>query len=462
MVYKAKGRKKGFPVFDCDSHIHEPPDIWNQYIPTGEREFVKKHFFRDIENLVVVRNGAVTFLDERKFGRPGEAWHPGLDKKVIGSTRPGTREWHEKIGRNAIQRDPRARLLDMDASGIDQVMVFPSFGVNLPLVKSAEAARIYCRAYNDWVNDYCSVNRKRLFPCGLLPVQDVNNALAELRRVAKLGFKTAAVRPVISNGRYPTFPEFDPLWREFEALGMALCMHTFPSFEPLTADLGRRMAAGRRGPVVAEPNTEAGPQFNEFNQGVVYSPGQFLQNVVGSMGSVQPAGAALSFIAEAETWTLAVLLTGWLEKFPRLKVAILESNSSWLPLILEKAETYLDLHRYVREMAEPPERTGDPQEVFYRQCYIAFESDEHPTFRMWDWFENIGLWSSDMPHFDAADAWEAIDNMNRWGVPPAAQEKMLGANARRLYQIEPELVVIEAPEEYQPVKIPVPAGHLVG
>ena len=39
------------------------------------------------------------------------------------------------------------------------------------------------------------------------------------------------------------------------------------------------------------------------------------------------------------TWTGVVLMTGWLEKFPRMKVAILESNSSWLPLVLEKAET---------------------------------------------------------------------------------------------------------------------------
>lgn len=34
---------------------------------------------------------------------------------------------------------------------------------------------------------------------------------------------------MVVNDRYPTFPEFDPLWKEFEDLGMALGMHTFPS-----------------------------------------------------------------------------------------------------------------------------------------------------------------------------------------------------------------------------------------
>ena len=137
-------------------------------------------------------------------------------------------------------------------------------------------------------------------------------------------------------------------------------------------------------------------------------------------------------------------MTGWLEKFPRLKVAILESNSSWLPLVLEKAETYLDLYKHLGE------KIGDPHDVFYQHCFIAFESDEMITLRLWDLYENIALWSSDMPHLDASDVWEAIDNMNKWEVPQNVQEKMLGGNARRLYDIEPELVVTKAPDEYQP------------
>jgi hypothetical protein len=56
-----------------------------------------------------------------------------------------------------------------------------------------------------------------------------------------------------------------------------------------------------------------------------------------------------------------------------------------------------------------------------------------------------------MPHLDASDVWEAIDHMNKWNVPQAVQEKMLGGNARRLYGIEPQLVVTQAPDTYVPV-----------
>ena len=433
MAYNAKGRTKSFPVFDCDSHIYEPPEVWDKFIPENQRDFAKTHFYRDADRLISVKNSKISFRNPDKWKYPGETWHPGLNRKTIGSVEPGTKEWDEIIGRNRSARDPLVRLKDMDAAGIDQVMIFPSTFVYLPLVENAEAASICARAYNDWVYDYCSADPKRLYPAAILPVQNPDYAGEELRRVAKLGFKAGLVRPIFSGTKYPTLLEYDPLWKEFETLGIVLGMHTFPSRgEAMSPELDRRMGANRK-------------RLFGDEEVLVYSPGQFVANIMQLMGSRQAGDAAFGFIAEAMTWTAVVLMTGWLEKFPKLKVAILESNSSWLPLVLEKAETYLDLYKHLGE------KIGNPHEVFYKSCFIAFESDEEMTFRLWDLFENIGLWSSDMPHLDASDVWEAIDHMNKWKVPQAVQEKMLGGNARRLYGIEPQLVVTQAPDTYEPV-----------
>jgi len=433
MPYSANGRTKNFPVFDCDSHIYEPPEVWDKYIPANHRDFARTHFYRDADRLISVKNGKISFRDPNKWKYPGETWHPGLNKQIIGKVSPGTKEWDEQIGRNRSARDPMARLKDMDAAGIDQVMVFPSTFVYLPLVENAEAAHICARAYNDWVYDYCSADKKRLYPAAVLPIQDADRAIEELRRVAKRGFKSALVRPIFSGAKYPTLPEFDPLWKEFEELGVVLGMHTFPSRgEAMSPELDRCMGANRK-------------RLFGDEEVLVYSPGQFVANIMQLMGSRQAGDAAFGFIAEAMTWTAVVLMTGWLEKFSRLKVAILESNCSWLPLVLEKAETYLDLYQHLGE------EIGNPHEVFYKNCHIAFESDEVMALRLWDLFENIGLWSSDMPHLDASDAWEAIDNMTKWSVPQTVQEKLLGGNARRLYGIEPELVITKAPETYEPM-----------
>ena len=234
-------------------------------------------------------------------------------------------------------------------------------------MENAEAAHLCARAYNDWVYDYCGARPEAdVSGSGAAPGRTWTGPLTSCGRVAKRGFKSALVRPIIALNRYPTFPEFDPLWKEFEELGMVLGMHTFPSRgEPLSPGLEERMGRDRK------------RLFADEDTVLVYSPGQFVANIMQAMGSKQAGDAAYGFIAEAMTWTGVVLMTGWLEKFPRLKVAILESNSSWLPLVLEKAEGYLDLYRHTNE------NIGDPKEVFYKNCFIAFEGDEEITFRLW-------------------------------------------------------------------------------
>jgi uncharacterized protein len=429
---------KSFPVFDCDSHVVEPPEVWDEYVPAAQRPWVKTqfHFHTDTELLCI--NGRVVPAARERSNAAEVGW-PGWSKSLIGSLTPGTEEWQAKLGRLAGCRDPHERLRDMDALGIDQVMLFPTWFVRLALLRDPEAARILVRAYNDWVDDYAAADRRRLFPCALLPMQSVPYAIDELRRVAKKGFKTAAVRPCMWNGRYPTLPEFDPLWREFEELGIVLAMHTFPSREALTHEWAERIAKTR--------GTGQGLLFTD--EPVVYSPGQFVSNIVFSMEPTIDASEALGFIMEAMTWLTTVLMTGWLDKFPRLRAAVMESNATWLPLVLGRSKNFLDLYAFQRGP-----KVRDPFEAFYERCFIAFESDEEPVYRMWDLYENVGIWSSDYPHHDAEDAWEALALMDRHKVPADVQRKLLGENARRLYGIEPVLAVTDRPAAHEPAKLP--------
>ena len=431
---------KSFSVFDCDSHIVEPPAIWDEYVPARVRAWAKTQFHFHTDTDVLLINGRAVPASRERSNAAEVGW-PGWNKKEVGRLTPGTDAWNARFGRLKGCRDPHARLRDMDALGTDQVMLFPSWFVRLALVRDPEAARVLATAYNDWVDDYAAADRRRLFPCAVLPIQSVEHAIAELRRVAKKGFKAAAVRPCFWNGRYPTLPEFDPLWREFEALGVVLAMHTFPSREALTSEWAQRIAQTRG----------AGTGLLFTDEPVVYSPGQFISNIVFAMEPTIDASESLGFIMEAMTWLTTVLMTGWLEKFPRLKCAVLESNATWLPLVLGRSRNFLDLYAFQRGPERP---IADPVETFYRRCFIAFESDEAPVYRMWDLYENVGIWSSDYPHHDAEDVWEALEAMTKLGVPEAVQKKLLGDNARRLYGIEPVLVVKERIEDFQPEILP--------
>jgi hypothetical protein len=150
----------------------------------------------------------------------------------------------------------------------------------------------------------------------------------------------------------------------------------------------------------------------------------------------------MSFIYEAVVWLAQVLLSGMLDLYPKLTMAIFESNSTWLPQLLDHWDRLFKL--YANERTMKTDRL--PSEAFYQQCYIAFESDEVPTFRQWDRFENVGVWSSDAYHHDGADSWSAMREMNSAGVPEEVQAKLLGANARRMYRIEGKIFTREEPE----------------
>jgi predicted TIM-barrel fold metal-dependent hydrolase len=271
----------------------------------------------------------------------------------------------------------------------------------------------------------------------VLPLQSVEASIAELKRVAKLGFKAAAVRPCYWNGRYPTLAEFDPLYREMEALGLVLAMHTFPSREALTPDWAKRMAEARG---------TSGQGLLFTDEAVVYSPGQFVSNITSAMDPAIDASETLGFVMEAMTWVATVVHTGWLEKFPKLKAAVLESNASWLPLVLARSSNFSNLFAFQR--GNRPLR--DPAEIFNERCFIGFESDEFLVYRLWDMFENIAIWSSDYPHHDAEDAWDGLHHMAEYDVPEKVQKKMLGENARKLYGIEPLMKIENRIEKYEP------------
>jgi len=177
----AAATAKNFPVFDCDSHVVEPPAVWDEYVPARDRAWVKTQFCFHTDSDVLMINGRVVPASRERSNAAEVGW-ARWDKREVGRYTPGTDEWQARFGRVLGCRDPQARLNDMDALGIDQVMLFPTWFVRLALLREPRAAAILARAYNDWVHDYCAADRRRLYPCAVLPLQSVEASVEELCR----------------------------------------------------------------------------------------------------------------------------------------------------------------------------------------------------------------------------------------------------------------------------------------
>jgi predicted TIM-barrel fold metal-dependent hydrolase len=409
---------KSFPVFDCDAHINDPEQIWD-YVPESKRELVRNTYWRgDAEawlngDTPVMGGGNGHFAPSYN---PICIAGPQMNKKImrkLQSMVPLTEEQRAYVHHDGAI-DPRARITEMDLMGIDQVLVIPTMVIMyLPFATSEEGVDVFCQAYNDFLVDWCNEVPGRLYGAALLPVQDPVRTAKEIFRAKELGHPVGLIRPIDAQAKYPNElrhammkggGDYDEVFRAFEETGMVLGMHTFP-------------APGQPHPL--------GPDY-------FTSPGElFTRSGVDSQ--------TFSFIHEMQVWLAQVLLSGFLDRYSKLKMAVFESNAEWLPYFLDNCDRLWKL--YARERGYAGDRL--PSEAFRAQSVISFESDEIGVFRQWGDYENIGIWASDAYHHDGADVWSGMRNMTAAGVPDAVQHKLLGSNAASWYGIEPKMFVTE-------------------
>ena len=423
-VQKFAPMSKNFAVFDCDAHVTEPPWLWQRardWLTSDELEALKNTIWFDAETEQLIVNGKAGsgIGSQRIHGTPGmvnvlSLAGPGLKHDIQRAL--NVRNLRRETALTVEQADyldhkgsyePQPRLRDMDIQGIDQVMIIPTDIDTYPWLQNAVGAKAMCKAYNDWAYEYCQENPQRLFFAAMLPMQDAKFAEQEIYRVAAKGCRVGLVRPIDANGNYPIQPKYDRVWRAMEDTGLVYGMHPFPAFGSL------------KPPAYTEQHS--GAELINLSMTSSGLPHVFLTNVQ-------------NFQAEAALWVTMVLMSGFFERFPKLRAAVFEASSTWLSFLLDECDKAHVLYRNDRKRY-PLKRT--PSETFFEHCVTGFEGDEAPPSRLPDFYGDILAWSSDVYHHDGDDAWRAIETMRNCELPESYQAKFMGANARKLYRIDP-------------------------
>ena len=158
---------KDFAVFDADSHVVEPPALWEKYLEPGYRTLGKHALWRQEgrTGAYLKINGEI-FRDTGNPNLPRHAlWRPGMTWDAIGELDPRARH---PMTEGAS--DPQARLADMDAMGVDQTLLYPTwFAEGFCLVRDPDVAYALARAHNDWIADFCKAAPIRLFAAATSP-----------------------------------------------------------------------------------------------------------------------------------------------------------------------------------------------------------------------------------------------------------------------------------------------------
>jgi predicted TIM-barrel fold metal-dependent hydrolase len=367
--------KDGFKVFDSDMHVLEPVDLWERYIDPAFRDRAPRGTQRKATDVGVMVDGRDAFRLSARIARvsfPG-----GLDRFAAD-----------------IERgfDAMAQLQAMDREGIDVTVLYPSRGLFVnsdPDMDPAFSAAI-ARAYNNWLADFCQAgDPRRMYGAAMLPIQDVTASIHEARRaVAELGFKAIFLRPNPPRaGLYWHQPVFDPLWETIQDLGVPVGFH-------------EGVASGMP--------TVGADRFADDHFALQHACSHSMEQML-----------ALE----------AMTLGGVLARFPRLKVAFLEGNGSWLPFWLWRLDEHWENPgRY--ELTAVRER---PSEYFLRQGFVSLECDEQPAPHA---VEICGpecfVFSTDYPHYDTKYP-EATARFLTLPLDEKAKRTILWDNCARLY-----------------------------
>src|SRR5580700_5944185 len=417
---------KDFAVFDADSHVVEPPALWEKYLDAEYRTLGKHALWRQEGRTgsYLKVNGEI-FRDRGNPNLPRHAlWRPGMTWDAIGELDPHTRH---PITEGAS--DPQARLADMAAMGVDQTLLYPTwFAEGFFLVRDPDVAYALARAYNDWIADFCKAAPNRLFAAAMLPLQNMDFALEELQRVARIpSFRAVFIRPVFVEDRYLNHPYYEPLWAELEASGMAAAVHPTPGlWNPEWTS---------HGPFIEKVKTRLTQSGGFFGAGGGPNAGggSTLFQVYGI-----PLGHAMSPILAH--WLDNYLFVGStmlgfsvMQRYPKMKMVVAHGKATWMEEVLEKMEAST---RTIPLMHFYPVRT-DPEEMWKEgHVMLGFDAEERGIQRLPHRYADKVVWGSRYPNQDTTSAWDAIKALSDSRVAEPTIARMLGGNAAQQFGVK--------------------------
>jgi predicted TIM-barrel fold metal-dependent hydrolase len=125
---------------------------------------------------------------------------------------------------------------------------------------------------------------------------------------------------------------------------------------------------------------------------------------------------------------------GVFDRFPRLKVLVLESGGGWIGYWLDRIDAVYG-HTFIGTRV-PLERK--PSDYFRERVWISCDPDERTIPALADRFgADRFLWASDFPHADHTPAYlEDLAELAAAFADDADRRRFLGDNARELFAIE--------------------------
>ena len=346
--------RDGRVIHDADSHIIEGRGWLESYASDYVRENLDSGVFDlDMPALDQLMDAAAKRLagDE-----------PELTEAMKADifAHPGKRNMWSAYG--AVEKTERSDALQI--MGITSQLIFPSVGAaRFSRSKDMEVVYGGCDALNRGMADFCGSD-PMLKSVGFLSLRDPDRALTSLNLALELGINAIWIPSDAQEGRAPSHIAYDPLWARMEEAGVPVTLH---------------IGSGQNMPSVY------------MNTGVERK----LEGNLGNIETTRPKDLPVVHHS-IERWLTCIIYDGVLERFPKLKVGIIELGANWVPASLMNLDMGVSLLGKFDQGLK--KLSLKPSEYFQRQIRVAPLHTENTGWILRNVGPDILMFNTDYPH----------------------------------------------------------------
>jgi predicted TIM-barrel fold metal-dependent hydrolase len=364
---------EGRTIHDADSHLMEWPEWLMGYADPDVRERMKPLF------VASVKPGEETFIEQQRRRHADPAERPGAEAEIM------MRKNWSALG-SFIPED-RSRALDL--LGFRSQLVFNTFAnkhlVDLEHGPDLELAYGSARAHNRAMLDFCRADPRLLAVC-YVPLADFARARAVTEEALAAGARALMIPSACPATHSPSHTGLFPVWALAEEAGVPIVFHV-----------------GGGGQLLSPKYFENGlPPVPDFHGGA-----ENFRSVDYMAIPVPPMQTLATMIFD-----------GVFDRFPRLKVGVIEQGAVWLPSWTRQMESALEA------FAKGEERLRKlalrPSEYVRRQIRATPYPTEPVGWIIEQTGEEVCLFSSDWPHVEGGRNPIKRFEASMAGTPPRA------------------------------------------
>jgi uncharacterized protein len=378
--------RDGLRAFDADTHVNPACEVLDRYVDPGFRPRL-----RELDPYRVPTGQMIG-------GTPDTHQYRVLTKlyrRLLGTAGPdetftGRRtQWRgSKQPRLGVQDDQAAnRVADMDDEGTDAHFLVPTLWVSAVGLPDASLEVGLIRAYHRHAADFCGQFPTRLHTAIVASTRVVDEAVREIRQWGTSKWAVAVI-PLLGKDMPVDHPDLEPIWRAAEEHDLAIVHHS---------------------------NTWNPPYFPAYQD--------VWDNIFLGRLASHPWGG-MRFMA-------AFIGAGILDRYPRLRMGVLECGFGWLPFWAKRMD---EQAVYVGGTA--PLKHAPSEYITSGRFFCTIERHEGPElfdFVTGTFGDDVLMFASDYPHSECQFP-DSVDNILAWSIKPETKRKLLWDNAARFYK----------------------------